>query len=206
MFDSKISFREHIRSIASRGNQRLSFFRKACRVLDHHGRLVVYKGFVRPVLEYCPLVWMGAASSHLAKLDKVQQRAMRMIGRGTLLPSLEIRRTVAALSYLYKLQFITGPSQLTDLVPPFAGPVSQPPKTRHQSLVKHGFQMLDTLPAVAPDTLRRSFPYCVIPTWNALPPDLLCSRPHKKGLQKFKVSVNRHLTQKHWVWATNYQG
>ena len=90
--------------------------------LDHHGRLVVYKGFVRPVLEYCPLVWMGAASSHLAKLDKVQQRAMRMIGPGTLLPSLEIRRTVAALSYLYKLQYITGPSQLTDLVPPFAGP------------------------------------------------------------------------------------
>ena len=36
----------------------------------------VYRGFVRPVLEYCPLSWLGASQS-LNQLDQVQHRALK---------------------------------------------------------------------------------------------------------------------------------
>ena len=116
-FDAKLSFRDHLHSIATRGCQRLGVLRRACRVLDYHGRLCAYKGFVRPILKYAPLVWMGAASSHLARLDRVQKRAMAIIGPGALLQSLCHRRIVSGLVYLYKLQCIPGPPQLIAIIP-----------------------------------------------------------------------------------------
>ena len=61
VFDKSMSFRNHLRSVAMRAAQRLGFLRKACRVLDISGRLTAYKGFVRPLMEYSPLAWGGAA-------------------------------------------------------------------------------------------------------------------------------------------------
>ena len=63
-FDSALSYRCHICSIAVRANQRLGLLKKAPPFLDCHSRDTVYKAFVRPIMEYCPLAWMGAAHTH----------------------------------------------------------------------------------------------------------------------------------------------
>ena len=52
----------------------------------------MYKGFVRPLLEYGPLVWMGSSTTSLAQLDRVQRRALHIISEHTWLPSLSLRR------------------------------------------------------------------------------------------------------------------
>ena len=49
-------------------------------------------------------MWMGAADTHLNALDRVQQRACKMIGDGVKLDTLTHRRKVGALTYLYKLK------------------------------------------------------------------------------------------------------
>ena len=113
-FDQHLSYSPHQRSTAVRAAQRIGFLRKAFTLLDHHGRTVAYKGFIRPVLEYCPLVWSGAAACHLERLDKVQKRALSLLGAGTIIDSLALRRTVSALCLLYKL--LSGP-RLTTLQP-----------------------------------------------------------------------------------------
>ena len=91
-FDAHLNFRRHIRTLAIRGNQRLALLRKTARLLDSSGRLTLYKGFVRPVLEHAPLVWLGAAPTHLSRLDHVQHRALRLIGGDVVLQSLGLRR------------------------------------------------------------------------------------------------------------------
>ena len=101
-----------------RAQQRLGFLRRAAHILTPAGRTTAYKAFVRPVMEYARLVWMGAPASHIQRLDNVQRRALRIIGPGAILPSLAVRRTVAALSCMYKLHFITGPPQLHAVLPP----------------------------------------------------------------------------------------
>ena len=100
MFDSNLAFRHHLHRVSTRAKQRLSFLHRAVRELDHQGRVAAHKGFIRPVLEYAPLAWMGAAKSHLDRLDRIQRSALHILGPGILLQSLRIRRTVAALAYL----------------------------------------------------------------------------------------------------------
>ena len=186
-FDRKLLFRNHLHQVAARASQRLGFFRKVCPVLDRNGCLSVYKGFIRPTMEYAPLVWQGAARSNLAKLDHIQERCMRSIGAGAIIPSLSVRRQVSGLCYLFKLHYISGLSQLTDMLPP-AAPEPARPRTRHQHQVKHShaFQLSNPLPATSPDILHRSFPFGLLTTWNALPSAILNAPPSKVALQRFK--------------------
>ena len=204
LFDQKLSFGEHLRSVATRARQRLGLLRRSVHLLPLAGRITVYKAFVRPLLEYAPLIWIGASSSHLSRLDRVQHRALGIIGPGAILPSLAIRRTVAALACLYKLQVITGPPQLLEVLPA-RRQQSANPRTRsdHASAAGHRFQLDASLPASTPLVLKRSFPHCVLHQWNALPCDLLLHPPHRSRMQAFKTQVYRYLRAENWMWATD---
>ena len=116
--DSQLSHRNHLRTIAIRARKRLGLLRKASPLLDSRSRATVYRGFVRPVMEYCPLVWMGAADCHLQRLDQTQRSALHLIGPGAMLQSLSIRRMVATCTYIYKLLCSNPTSPLRQLLPP----------------------------------------------------------------------------------------
>ena len=101
-----------------------------------------------PLMEYAPLTWAGAAQSHLSRLDMVQRKAMKIIGRGTLLDSLNVRRAVCGLTYLYKLFVLSGPSRLKDVLPPFRDIPPATTRTRSQSVAAancHSFFTCDRL-------------------------------------------------------------
>lgn len=205
-FDQHLSFSHHLRQVAVRATQRLGLMKKACPILDSKGRSTLYKGFVRPVMEYAPLTWMGAPASYLAKLDAVQHRALSLIGCDTLLPSLIERRTVAALSYLYKLQSPSSPVSLQAMVPPYSDPQPALHATRlaGRRAQCHSYQLSSCISARSRNSLRQSFPHGVIHNWNNLPSSLLVDPPSDKGLQTFKVAVHRHLTRERWLWATDH--
>ena len=155
-------------------------------------------------MEYAPLVWMGAAQSHLQRLNNVQRRALHAIGPGAHLPSLAIRRTVASLACLYKLHYLPGPPQLLSVLPP-RHIISTNPRTRseHGAVSGHDHQLQHQLPASAPLALKRSFPHCSISDWNSLPAALLSQPPHSKRMQSFKTNVYRHLRSTNWLWAVD---
>ena len=182
--------------------QRIGFLRKASNVLDLRGKITAFKGFVRPVMEYCPLVWSGAATCHLSRLNQVQKRALSLIGQGTIIDSLAIRRTVSGLCFLFKLQCCPRLPTLQSLVPPQLVPV-QNARTRRQATVTHHLQLSTNLPAKSNDRIRRSFPYGVISEWNNIPPAILGDEPRLKDLQRFKVNVYKHLQRSDWLWATD---
>ena len=92
-----LSYRRHIHNIAVRANQRLGQLKKASPFLDCSSRDRVYKAFLRPIMEYCPPAWMGAAETHLQQLNRVQRRALHIIGAGTWLP----HRRLVVVVYLY---------------------------------------------------------------------------------------------------------
>ena len=117
-FDKHLFYGPHLQRIALRAAQRIGFLRKSFKVLDTHGRFAAYKGFVRPMLEFCPLVWAGAAPYHLSRLDKIQKRALSLIGPGVSVDSLALRRSVSSLCLLHKL--MSGPRLATfaNMLPP----------------------------------------------------------------------------------------
>ena len=205
-FDRHPHYGQHLRTTALRATLRIGFLRKAFKVLDHKGRTAAYKGFVRPMLKYCPLVWSGAADGNLRRLDKVQKRALSLLGQGTIVDSLVLRRTVSGLCFLYKL--LSAPP------PPPACPHStlcfphnsvahiENPRTRRQLATAHPFQLSLPLPVRSNDSILRAFPYGTVTAWNALPLSVLETAPTSAQLQTFKVQVHRHLLKENWLWAS----
>ena len=124
--------------MASRAKQRLGLLAPAegRTLLSHAGRVTVYKGFVRPCWNMSPPrppCVAGISSLTLAMLDAVQLRALNVIGPGTILPSLLIRRKVSALCLLYKLMCGHGLPQVAAMCPPPA----LPPRHRRTRAAKH---------------------------------------------------------------------
>ena len=149
-----------------------------------------------------PLVWIGAAQSHLQALDCIQHKAVKTIGDQTLLPTLATHRLVSALTYFYKLQCISDPAQLTSIVPP---PTFLTPHqlTRAEQRDRHQYQLSCQLRVALPEYLNHSFPYCVLSCWNSLPGNTNQQRSYMKGLQRFKTMVYHHLLHKKWVQSSD---
>ena len=158
-FNRQHSFRSHLRNVSSKANQRLHFFKKVGPLLNVPGKLAVYKGFVRPTMEYSCLVWMGASDTSLRQLDRVQRRALHLIGPGTYLPRLSHSHPLAA------------------MLPPAGATHTRP--TRQSATEQHHYKLLSTNPAHTSLRHLRGFPYSSLATWNSLPPTLLQHPPDR---------------------------
>ena len=202
-FDQSLSFHSHLRQLAVRARKRLGFLNKASHILDSKARCTVYKGFVRPVLEYCPLVWLGASATSLGQLDSIQRRALNIIGPGAYLPSLPIRREVSVLAYLYKLHCIPGPPLLLQMLPVPSAEAAPLSSTRLQSTHRHPHQLTTSLPVRSRNNILRAFPHSTINDWNSLPADLFSEFPTIKKLQSFKTKAYYFLRSRDWQWATS---
>ena len=194
--DQKLTFAPQISKLCTKARQRLGFLRRASRVLCGRRRANTYKAFVRPRLEYAHLCWMGAADSHLAKLDDVQNAAIRLLGPDAPpLDSLDHRRRVGALTYLYKLQCWDCPSRLQDLVPPpLPYPEGRTRAQRDAQITWHSKQFADPLPLFSSARAVRSFPNGLIDEWNSLPAEYFTRAYDLKSLQSFKEAVHRELS------------
>ena len=139
---------------------------------------------------------MGAAPSHPATLDAIQTSAGALIGAdGPALDSLDHRRRVGALTYLYKLQCWDPPPRLQRLVPPR---LSRPTlgMTRASQIAYttwHANKFENVLPVRSLDNARRAFPYSLICDWNALPAWFFDNGFDLAHLQSFKLRVHQHL-------------
>ena len=135
----------------------------------------------------------------MAKVDKIQKRALSLIGPGVSVDSLALRRSR---SLLHKL--MSGPRlpTLANLLPPQRAPPTEP-RTRRQLAETHPFQLSVTLTRKSNDTILRSFPYGPIAAWNSLPASVVRAAPASKDLQGFKTRAYNHLKRQNWLWATD---
>ena len=160
------------------------------------------KGFVRPILEYAPLAWMSVAPSHHKHLDRVQRRALGLIGHGTLLQCSSLRREVGALCYLYKLHYLTRPQLLRDMFTQQVHPIST---HGHDTNNTTGTHFNSTTPCLALHQVTCSG-LSHVASWR---PGTACSMPYfltgrtSKGLQKFKTMLSRCQTS-NWLWLTDF--
>ena len=103
-FDSKMTFKKHLRSVSRAASQRLGILRKSWQVF--HDTLLLgrcFRGFVLRVLRYCSAVFCPAADTHLRLLDRVVSGASFLTG-GVFPCNLAHRRSVAVLCMLYKIR------------------------------------------------------------------------------------------------------
>ena len=124
--DSKLAFTNHVKNIAKMAACKLACIRRVSHFLDAKGCLTLYNSQVRSMLEYSPLVWSSCPPSYLQMLDRVQQRANRLIESKKThqepplnFQSLQHRRNVSGLCVFYKAQ-IQKAAHLSELQVPRA--------------------------------------------------------------------------------------
>lgn len=111
--DNTLSFTSHVKDMATRSAKKLACVRRISHHLDVKGCLTLYNSQIRPIMEYSPLVWSSCPPSYLHLLNKIQERARRLIeskrdgnSPPILLQPLQHRRNVAGLCVFYKVHIL----------------------------------------------------------------------------------------------------
>ena len=79
-FSSKLDWGSYIISIAKTASKKIEALIRSMKFLSPEVALYLYKFTIRPCVEYCCHVWVGAPSCYLEFLDKLQKRICRTVG------------------------------------------------------------------------------------------------------------------------------
>ena len=109
-FSSKLDWGSYIVSIAKTASKKIGTLIRSMKFLSPEVALYLYKYdlyMIRPCMEYCCHVWVGAPSCYLELLDKLQKRICRTVGPSLVvsLEPLAHRRHIASLSIFYRYYF-----------------------------------------------------------------------------------------------------
>src|ERR1700755_3178855 len=85
-FSRDLSWKDHITSLSKQASKRLGVRRRLQHFFTPPQLLALYRGVVRPCVEYASHIWGG--STHTALLEKVESRAFRLINSPALTNSL----------------------------------------------------------------------------------------------------------------------
>ena len=102
--------------IAKKARSRIGALRRISYHLDSQTMHIMYTSFIRSIMEFGSVAWMGCAQTHLDKLDRVQSSAQK-IG-GFTVPPLQLRREAAAVSFV--LNTLTSMQYFYSIVGPMS--------------------------------------------------------------------------------------
>ena len=88
-------------------------------MLDNENLKTMYTTFVRSIMEYGSIAWMGAVDTHHKKLDSVQAVAEKV--GGFIVEALGVRREAAAVAFALKLMDGKTRGVLKDFIPAVQG-------------------------------------------------------------------------------------
>ena len=171
-FDALLTWEPHIMKILNRGKQRASQLYCCRSLLTSQDISLIFRSWIRPVLEYGNILYTGAASGHLQRLDLLQNRIQQTCC--STFQSLSHRRDAAIIGSTCRLLNGEGRGNLPDYCPRFCHVDS-----RRQSNRLHTWDSAAHLRFIDPcnfktlDRFRRSWQVAAVQLWNSLPPDLL---------------------------------
>ena len=79
--DSNLTFHDHIIALCSEANKKLSALSRVSKYMDINKRRILIKSYIFSQLNYCPLVRMCHSWSLNNKINRIQERALRIVYR-----------------------------------------------------------------------------------------------------------------------------
>ena len=118
-FSSKLDWGSYIISIPKTSSKKIGVLIRFMKFLSPEVALHLCKSIIRPCMEYCCHVWVGAPSCYLELLDKLQKRTYRTVGPSFYASTEPLAhcRNVASLSVFCRYYFGRCSSELAELVP-----------------------------------------------------------------------------------------
>ena len=79
LFDQTLDFKAHIKKMIAKANQRVGLIKRSFTKLSKESFKILYKSLVRPILEYCSVIWSPLFKQEALEIEKVQRRATKLI-------------------------------------------------------------------------------------------------------------------------------
>ena len=77
--DNKLKWKDHIKAVASKVTRAISMVRHSTKFLPKHTLKMLYQGLVEPHFRFCCSVWGECGVTTRCTLEKLQNRAIRII-------------------------------------------------------------------------------------------------------------------------------
>ena len=76
---NNLKFDKHVSNICSMANRKLSALTGVAKFLPFKKRRILFKAFIESQFKYCPLVWMFHGRQINDKIDKLNERVLRIL-------------------------------------------------------------------------------------------------------------------------------
>ena len=83
-FDSNLSFENHVTSLCKKASQKLHALTRISHYMDLNKRRNLMKAFITSQFSYCPLIWMSHSRSLNNKINRIHERALRLVYQNNL--------------------------------------------------------------------------------------------------------------------------
>ena len=77
--DNKLSFVKHINNMCDKASQKLNALARISSYMNLNKRKLIMKAFINSQFGYCPLVWMNHSRNLNNRINRIQERAMRIV-------------------------------------------------------------------------------------------------------------------------------
>ena len=181
LFDEKMTWSGMIEANAKKARQRIGMLSRLRHLLDDRNMKTMYCTFIRPILEYGSVQYMGAAPTHLGRLDSVQRMAER-IGHFEVEP-LQSRREAAAMSFTLKLMDGNGRGVLNAMAPVVVEVPLSKKRCRHSAT---GTQLQSRSKVNSLDSFKRSYLGSIHNIWAKMPQEII-----RDGREKGWIKITK---------------
>ena len=79
--DKKLSFENHVSSLCKKASQKLHALARVINFIDLAKGKSLMNAFITSQLNYCPLIWMFHSRKLNNRINKIQERALRLVYR-----------------------------------------------------------------------------------------------------------------------------
>lgn len=79
--DKNLSFECHLKTLCKKVNQKVSALACIAGILPFQKRYILLKTFIESQFAYCPLIWMFCSSTLNKKINRIHERALRIVYR-----------------------------------------------------------------------------------------------------------------------------
>ena len=196
--DNKLKWSAHISNVANRVSKQIGILTQVRRFASQKVLKLIYNSFIQPHLSYGIALWGDTSGSGLARLNRLQNKAIRIITGAGRLDHSEPRLKklgILRLSDLYKMQVncLTYDS-LRGPAPFFFKSLFRQKSTLTNSLTRsqtnkpHDIELVNAISKPGP-LQKHSYPVKAVQLWNSLPSSI----QNLKSKKEFKNVLKRYI-------------
>ena len=196
VIDENLTWKGHIDHIKKKVITGLRSLKKAKPFLNQELLISIYNSIIHPYFDYCCVVWDSIDLTLTDKLQKLQNRAARIItsspyrtvrthevfsklGWTSLANSRKMQKAIM----MHKIMNDNAPSYLSDFFDKAIGHSSYNLRSSNRNV---------SVPAVRTECYKRSFAVTASSLWNSLPDSLKCETSLRKFKHELKYSTILH--------------